>query len=56
MKVKIIRSTFVNGELAQVGDSVEVTEVEAKQLIAAKKAVAIGDGKVEKATAKPQKD
>jgi len=55
MKVKIIRTTFINGELAQTGDMVEVSDADGKQLISAKKAVAV-EGKVERATGKPQQD
>ena len=56
MKIKIIRSTFINGELAQTGETVEVSDADGKQLIAAKKAIAAAEGKVERATAKPQQD
>lgn len=56
MKVKIIRSTFINGELAQVNDVVEVSDADGKQLISTKKAVIAAEGKVERAVGKAQQD
>lgn len=56
MKVKIIRSTFINGDLAQVNDVVEVSDADGKQLIATKKAIVAADGKVERAVGKAQQD
>jgi hypothetical protein len=56
MKVRIIRSTFINGELAQVNDVVEVSDADGKQLISTKKAVIAAEGKVERAVGKAQQD
>ena len=56
MKVKIIRPTFVNGKLAQAGETIDVPETEARALISAKKAVDGTTAKVERATGNPQKD
>jgi len=56
MKVKIIRPTFINGELAQVNDVVEVSDADGKQLISTKKAVIAAEGKVERAVGKAQQD
>ena len=39
MKIEIINNTRVNGQMAKVGDIVEVDEAEAKQLIQYKKGI-----------------
>ncbi|MFZ1793856.1 MAG: hypothetical protein WAU96_10570 [Anaerolineae bacterium] len=54
MKVKIIRSTFVDGELAEAGKTIEVSDADGKQLISSKKAIDGNEGKVERAVGKPQ--
>lgn len=54
MKVKIIRATFINGELAEVGKTIEVSDADGKQLISSKKAIDGSEGKVERAIGKPQ--
>ena len=48
MKVKIIRTTFVKGELAKAGETISVSDEDGKYLIALKKAVA-ASAKAEKA-------
>jgi len=54
MKVKIIRSTFVNGDLAEVGKTIEVSDADGKQLISSKKAIVGNEDKVERAVGKAQ--
>jgi len=39
MKIEIISNTKINGQIAKVGDVVEVDEAEAKQLIQYKKGI-----------------
>tara|TARA_R110000744_G_scaffold343084_2_gene448328 strand:- start:1361 stop:1597 length:237 start_codon:yes stop_codon:yes gene_type:complete len=46
MKIEIINNTRVNGQMAKVGDIVEVDEAEARQLIQYKKGI--------EATSKPK--
>jgi hypothetical protein len=53
--LKLTRNVIVDGEVVEAGKSITVDNRTARQLIGAHKAVAVKDGKSEKATA-PNKD